>query len=159
MGINGETGILSNQRSFTLIGPLSKYFCFSIYYSGLPNSVTSIMFICVSIVYLIQLYVRFKLSYNFSKFLSEIEVTGMAICVYNFAMCVVVNTLDFEATNGDFFISFIFNFVLAYLIYLLKKSSWNNKLDDNFLGLKSIPQKEIYAYRMLECIMNFSFTD
>eukprot|EP00347_Sterkiella_histriomuscorum_P003580 403363742 len=159
MGINGETGILSNQKTFSLIQPLLKYFGYVIYFSALPDSITSIMFVSASLMYLVQLYLRFNQSYNFSKFLSEIEVTGTSICAFNYALCVMINALSFKMTNGDFLVAFLMNIGLANLVYVLKKNSWNNKLNSNFLAIKNIPAKEIYAYRMLECIMGFTFQD
>ena len=69
----------------------------------------------------------------------------------------MINALSFKMTNGDFLVALLINIGLAHLVYVLKKHSWNNKLSSNFLAIKNIPAKEIYAYRMLECIMAFTF--
>lgn len=159
MGINGETGILSNSKRFTLLMPLLKYLAMVAYFSALSKSISSVIFTCISLIYLVQLYIRFNQSYNFSKFLSVIEVVGIALCAYNYGFCVIISIMSIDLRNGDLLLAILFNFVLAAFIYLLKKSSWNKKLYKNFCTIKSVAEKEIFAYRMLECILENSFED
>lgn len=128
MGINGETGILSNTKRLTLLMPLLKYLAIMTYFADLSISILSVVFTCISLIYLIQLYIRFNQSYNFSKFLSEIEVVGIALCAYNYGFCVILTILNIELRNGDLLIAIAFNVFLAVFIYLLKKNSWNKKL-------------------------------
>ncbi len=128
MGINGETGILSNTKRLTLLMPILKYLAMVTYFSDLSTSILSVIFTCISIIYLIQLYIRFNQSYNFSKFLSEIEVVGIALCAYNYGLCVIVTILNIQLKNGDFLLAILFNLFLGAFIYLLKKNSWNKKL-------------------------------
>lgn len=159
IGINGETGILSNTKKFTLLLPLFKYLAIIAYFSDLQVEVHSIIFIVISLAYLIQLYLRFTQSYNFSKFLSEIEVTCLAICCYNYIFCVLITLLNFQIQTGDILLCILFNPVLALFVYLMKRKSWDTKLYSKFLNIKNIPEKEIYAYRMIECILKFELED
>lgn len=129
MGINNETGILSNSKKFTLLPPLMKYFSVTILMVDISDRVVDVMYLIVSLLYILQLYLRFNHSYNFSKSLSEIEVTGIALCAYNYGVCVFINIFNLTISNGDLFLAIALNFVIAYLVYLLKKNSWNNKLN------------------------------
>ena len=129
MGINMKSSILSNYRFWSLLPIGLKYANLSNYISSFSDFVTSITFVCAAIVYLLILYLRFNQSFYFSKILSDVEVIGLALCFYNYLICVSINLLSTIITDGDFFIAFGMNFILAMAVYLFKKYIWLNKLN------------------------------
>ncbi|CDW84676.1 pas domain s-box family protein [Stylonychia lemnae] len=138
---------------------LMKYVSFGIYLSPLSNSTTAIYFILIALVNIIQLYIKFNYSFNFSRIMCEVDVCGQAICTYNYCLCVLLSTFNYKTTNGDFILAFLMNFVLAYIVVMVRRSNWNSKLYKNLLDIKSMQGQEIFVYRMIECIQRYSFED
>ena len=65
MGINGERGILTNCKRLSMLPIFIKYFTVVFYISAWTDTVTSGGFICVSLMYLVMLYLKFTQSYYF----------------------------------------------------------------------------------------------
>lgn len=138
ISIRGDTGILSNYKPFTIFPLLMKYVSMGMYLSPNSNGVTAIYFIIIASINLIQLYLKFNYSFNFSRLISEVDVIGQAITAYNFLLCSLVNVLNYKITNGDFFLAILLNFVIGYIVYSVRKSNWNSKLYGNLKNIKNL---------------------
>ena len=84
---------------------------------------------------------------------------GVALSFYNFALCVLINILNLPVSNGDLLLMLLSNFILGIFVFAMRKNSWENKLHQNFMAIKNIASKEMFAYKMIECIMTNSIED